>query len=217
MADNQPTSQTATPSSTNGQAILRPSGDNAPCSSAARSTAPIRQRGFLTSTQAAIFLGISKRTLEAISQSELKYVRKNNGNGWKRYSVESLNSYMGIENEPQNKKGEIFAIGRVSTPSHRQSLENQCRDLIAFCKNEYGIEPYLYKYIGSGMSIQNPVFQRAMKDIMAGRWQGGKLIVSHFDRLSRGNFKFCKERTAYGIILRMACHIFLTQKMEYTK
>lgn len=155
---------------------------------------------FLTISQAAKFLNVSQDTLRKWDIAK-KLVPIKTCGGHRRYSIEQLNSLVGIKATNIEKNQNLIAIyARVSSHDQKQKgdLDRQFQRLTEFCiKNKYTIIEGI-KDVGSGLSDSRTGFVKLTNLVIK---QGiTKIVIENKDRLTRFQFGFIEKMfNSYGV------------------
>lgn len=120
--------------------------------------------------------------------------------GHRRYQKESLDEYIGIQEELQAKDVlPVATYARVS--SHEQKakgdLDRQSQRLSEYCANKKLVVGEIIKDVGSGLSDTRTGFLKLTKLVIEKKIS--KIIIEHKDRLTRFQFGFIKRMfDSYG-------------------
>ena len=132
------------------------------------------------------------KLLQVTRQTLCRYVKEGKilgkplPNGYYDYDEESV--YKFLDNELH--RGAVIYC-RVSTPSQKNDLHNQRKQLEEYCaKNGIAVSS-VYSDIGSGINFDRKEFQRLLKDII--NHKVSRVFITYKDRLSRISFDMFKN------------------------
>ena len=142
-------------------------------------------------------LGCCANTLRRWTDEGLITAHRANGNGNRTYDVDDLNRYLG--NIPQETVGKptdavkVAVYCRVSTSDQKQhgDLDRQKLRLLEYCSDKKYTVEYIFEEVGSGLNDNRKKLLRMMK--LAVDHKFDKVIIEHYDRLTRFNYKLLVE------------------------
>jgi predicted site-specific integrase-resolvase len=151
--------------------------------------------------EASLYSGVHPKTLQRLDrEGKLKPIRSNTNR--RVYTIDSLNSFFGIE-KPKEDNRKIIIYCRVSSPNQKPDLLNQISILKEYSK-KIGCKDYdIIKEIGGGLNFKRKEFNRIFESVE--KKEISKIIIAHKDRLTRFGFdwfnNFCRKHECEIIIL----------------
>ena len=148
----------------------------------------------LNITQASEYLNVSDDTLRLWDKSGKLKPLKTVG-GHRRYRVEDLNKFLGVDNEPIDDvySDNTATYARVSSNEQKQKgdLDRQSQRLSEYCAKKGWRVTHIIKDVGSGLNDNRNGFIRLTDMILSKKVN--RLVVEHKDRLTRFQFNFIKK------------------------
>jgi len=159
------------------------------------------QAGLVTIRRAAEILDCGVSTLRTWDRQG-KLIAVRTPGGQRRYRIEDIEHFQGINRKTAPKSESVAVYCRVS--SHEQKakgdLDRQKARLLEHCvKKQYAVTQVLDE-VGSGMTDTRPKMLKLFD--LAVRGEIGRVVIDHKDRLTRFNFNVFKTFLAsHGVVV----------------
>lgn len=130
-------------------------------------------------------LGVTTQTLRNWNRSGKLNPAFTKNNGYRYYSEESVEKFLGIKNTPKSKL-RVIGYARVSSKKQKDDLDRQVENLSTILKAKYG-KFEIIKDIGSGINYDKPGLKELIKKI--DKHEVDIIVVLYKDRLLRYGYE----------------------------
>ena len=144
---------------------------------------------YLRTGAAANYIGVTPQTLRKYARNGIIPHLTNHG-GQYLYTIQDLNNYLGIPNQPQEEPTRIAYYTRSSS-GQDATYTSQLQILNAKYGPTYGPPILTVKDNASGLKDNRKGLEKLIKKAKAGEFN--KLAITHKDRLTRFGFHYLEE------------------------